>query len=64
MGLHGHNSHPLDCQPRSRSYDVVKSDPPFKGGTVMAGGSIVGQGKASKHAIANQAKKGGTPLVS
>ena len=56
MGLHGHNSHPLDCQPRSQSHDVVKSDPPQWGGTVMAGGSIVGQGQASKHAIANQIK--------
>ena len=57
MGLHGHNGHPLDCQPRSQSHDVVKSDPPQKrGGTEMAGGSIVGQGQASKHAIANQIK--------
>ena len=30
MGLHGRNSHPLDCQLRSQT--KVKSEPPFEGG--------------------------------
>ena len=58
MGLHGHSGHHLICQPRSRSRDVENSEPPLKGGGQRwQKGSIVGQGQASKHAIANQ--KGG-----
>ena len=58
MGLHGHSGHHLICQPRSRSRDVENSEPPLKrGGQRWQNGSIVGQGQASKHAIANQ--KGG-----
>ena len=58
MGLHGYGSHHLSCQLRSRSRDVENSEPPFKrGGQGWQKGSIVGQGQASKHAIANQ--KGG-----
>ena len=32
MGLHGHNSHPLDCQLRSQIQGQMKSEPPFEGG--------------------------------
>ena len=28
LGLHGHNGHPLDCQPRSQIQGLMKSEPP------------------------------------
>ena len=32
MGLHGRNSHPLDCQLRSQNQSQKKSEPPYEGG--------------------------------
>ena len=32
MGLHGRNSHPLDCQLRSQIQSQMKSEPPYEGG--------------------------------
>ena len=31
LGLHGHKSHPLGCQPRSQIQGLMKSEPPLKG---------------------------------
>ena len=63
MGLHGHRSHHLICQPRSRSRDVENSDPPLTGGGQRwQSGSIVGQ-ETLPNMPSPTKKKGGTPLV-
>ena len=62
MGLHGRNSHPLDCQLRSQTKVKCSQNPPLKGGASNGnGGSKEGQGAASKHAIVdNQPNRGST----
>ena len=60
MGLHGHSSHHRICQPRSRSRDVEKSDPPLEGEAVMAKGKHRRPG-TSFQTCHRQPKKGARP---